>query len=546
MVRHVYNKEKRCQTLQQLRSHQHHNTAIPPCILPTKASYATPLCRCLLWWCWSPSRVIYCDNSCSTWWPCMCTRSWHRSPGAGMHQQHTVSTRQLRGQLGGRWQLHGRLRWSTPWRFIARTLCDQYKPGLQWHRLPICAQRHTNGDCMYQHKGMPKRKLHRCAVARAQMCVWGGAWGAHRACSTCVMSSCTPAEHSNTAHWERCPHMHHLVAGTWLVVSACNATCGGGSGERGEVFNVTQPAEDNGLPCPYANGTLQNAACTNSTPCPVDCVSSWRLAGVCSGVCGGGAGSTAEVLVVTVESAHGGMLCPAANGTVRATACVNSAPCPVDCVGSFVAGTECPAPCGGGTGMLVETFVVSTPAQHGGAPCMFGEGHTRPGAACTNSTPCAVDCESGWMLAGICNGTCGGGVGKVPEELVVTVEGAHGGLLCPASNGTRRAATCTNTTPCPVDCWCEACLYSSAHTTLLLYLNAYSNLAVVPLPSGAFAPTCLGLAIRYMDAVWALYSTVWWRGRTAARGVCNCAECITRRHRVQQLCRCSPTQSSMY
>jgi hypothetical protein len=90
--------------------------------------------------------------------------------------------------------------------------------------------------------------------------------------------------------------------------------------------------------------------------------------------------------------------------------------------------------CGGGSGMIPETFTVTVAAANGGEPCAHANGATRTITACVNNNPCPVPCTSSWQPNGACTGACGGGTGTLPEILVVTSAALHGGS-CPGANG---------------------------------------------------------------------------------------------------------------
>lgn len=54
---------------------------------------------------------------------------------------------------------------------------------------------------------------------------------------------------------------------------------------------------------------------------------------------------------------------------------------------------------------------------------------------CTNLEPCPpVDCTGVWLTAGLCNGSCGGGAGLLPESFNITQQVSHG----PQAGGVNR------------------------------------------------------------------------------------------------------------
>lgn len=68
--------------------------------------------------------------------------------------------------------------------------------------------------------------------------------------------------------------------------------------------------------------------------------------------------------------ACGGVACIKANNTNRlTTACNNTTPCPPrNCVGSWVP-RNCSGACGGGSGLLLEQYVVTVTAAYNGECC---------------------------------------------------------------------------------------------------------------------------------------------------------------------------------
>lgn len=72
---------------------------------------------------------------------------------------------------------------------------------------------------------------------------------------------------------------------------------------------------------------------------------------------------------------------------------------------------------------------------------------------CTNNTPCPIDCVGNWSASGSCSGACEGGNGTLPELYTVTTAAKWGGVPCPTANRTTRSVLeCVNGAPCPVPC----------------------------------------------------------------------------------------------
>lgn len=110
-----------------------------------------------------------------------------------------------------------------------------------------------------------------------------------------------------------------------------------------------------------------------------------------------------------IQAAYGGANCSAEQGEMRlVTPCTNSTPCPRDCVGNWSISGGCSGACGGGNGTLPETYAVTTTARWGGAPCPFANGATRSILNCTNDSPCPVPCNYTWIQNGNCTGVSPG------------------------------------------------------------------------------------------------------------------------------------------
>ena len=228
--------------------------------------------------------------------------------------------------------------------------------------------------------------------------------------------------------------------GSWQLDQECNAECES-SGFQTERFVVTRSSMYDGH-CEAEDGATRQQACVNSNPCPVDCIGSWQVDQECDAECES-SGFQTERFVVTQPAMHNGH-CEADDGATREQACVNSNPCPVPCVGEWQVEQECDAECES-SGVMTERFVVSQPAMHNG-DCEAEDGATWK-RWCVNSDPCPVDCEGYWSQWSNCNGSCGGGSGTQSRSYVVTKQPAHEGMACPASPQTQN---CTNTNPCPV------------------------------------------------------------------------------------------------
>lgn len=182
--------------------------------------------------------------------------------------------------------------------------------------------------------------------------------------------------------------------GTW---STCSQTCGSGI----QTYTIGTPPSNGGSACEAINGktrTCNTQTCGTAT----DCQGSWSICTGCPGQ---------QTFSILNQAQNGGAACVAAHNAVQS--CSNGAcsTAPVNCQGAW-------GSCDQNTGL--ETYVVTTPAQNGGAACTATSGQTRS---------CSVDCIGYWD--NVCQGTA-------PSRYVVyivTVPKQGAGLACPYANG---------------------------------------------------------------------------------------------------------------
>jgi hypothetical protein len=170
------------------------------------------------------------------------------------------------------------------------------------------------------------------------------------------------------------------------VWGECSLPCGGGAQFR--TFAVSTPAMHGGA-CP-ADGTSETQACNTQAcppppPEPVDCVGAYGDFGACSETCGPN-GVQMRSFIITTPASHGGVECTVAAGAVETQPCNTAVGCPVDCVGAYGDFGACSATCGGGT--QSRSYIVSTPASNGGTCAGLGTSETQP----CNSRACQPAC----------------------------------------------------------------------------------------------------------------------------------------------------------
>jgi hypothetical protein len=109
---------------------------------------------------------------------------------------------------------------------------------------------------------------------------------------------------------------------------------------------------------------------------PIDCVGDWKKNAQCPVDCGLSASKVTETYSVTTPMEHGGKQCDFADGYIKDIDCPETESCkePVDCVGYWKKNAECPVDCGHLASKVTETYLVTTPMQHGGTSCAFADG----------------------------------------------------------------------------------------------------------------------------------------------------------------------------
>jgi len=211
--------------------------------------------------------------------------------------------------------------------------------------------------------------------------------------------------------------------------SQCSKTCGGGT--QTKTYTVTTPAQYGGTECPNLNGDTQIQPC-NTQPCPINCKGSYGEFSECSSTCGGG--TRTKPYNVEIQPLNDGTPCPTA-----ITEPCNTQPCPINCVGSYGEFNECSSTCGGGT--RTKPYNVEIQPLNDGTPCP-----TAITELC-NTQPCPINCVGSYGEFNECSATCGGGTRTKTYE--ITTPEQHGGAPCPTSPPINE--TC-NTQPCPIDC----------------------------------------------------------------------------------------------
>ena len=135
---------------------------------------------------------------------------------------------------------------------------------------------------------------------------------------------------------EPCP-IH--CEGRWVVSSPCNAACGS-TGSETHAFVHTRRARHEGTDCALSDGETKEEPCVGP-PCPKNCEGGWSDYGPCSVSCGGVPGVKTRTFAVTQPAEPGGNPCLHAHGDTQQAVCSVSTPCPVDCDGGWTQQTPC-------------------------------------------------------------------------------------------------------------------------------------------------------------------------------------------------------------
>ena len=168
--------------------------------------------------------------------------------------------------------------------------------------------------------------------------------------------------------------------------------------------------------------TYNNTLNIDKTLISIDCEGSYGEFSECSATCGGG--TRTKTYDITTPAQNGGTPCPT---SPPITEPCNTDPCPINCVGSYGEFSQCSKTCGGGT--RTKTYEITTPEQHGGAPCPISPTINET----CNTQPCPIDCEGYFITTEKCSKECDGG--KETIKYVISQEGKNGGKECEYTDG---------------------------------------------------------------------------------------------------------------
>ena len=232
--------------------------------------------------------------------------------------------------------------------------------------------------------------------------------------------------------------------GKFVKDSECSKSCGGGT--YTEKYQITTPAQHNGIECPFEDGAVKEVECNTQICSPIDCSGEYVNKGLCVADNGSdcGPGKQQQEYKILKPLEDGGNPCPVSDNTIRSISC-NLKPCPINCVGSFGEYGSCSKTCGGGKKERV--YKVTQQDKYDGKECLNKTGDID--ISDCNTQPCPIDCVGSFGDYGECNTTCGGG--KKERIYTVTQESQYGGAECLNKPDDKEVIDC-NTEPCPIDC----------------------------------------------------------------------------------------------
>ena len=177
----------------------------------------------------------------------------------------------------------------------------------------------------------------------------------------------------------------------------------------------------------------------STTQPSIDCVGDYVNIGVCSTTCG--PGTQQQEYIISQPAENGGASCSITQHDTRNISC-NITPCPIDCEGSFGDYETCSVGCGGGS--QARTYTITKSADHGGIDCPHSDGDTEERQC--NPDPCPINCVGSFENLGECSRECGGGV--LRQFYDITTEAQYGGGQCDNKQNDLQTMPC-NTQPCP-------------------------------------------------------------------------------------------------
>jgi hypothetical protein len=245
---------------------------------------------------------------------------------------------------------------------------------------------------------------------------------------------CPFLDESQTCHDADCPE--DCVWGDWVGWSDCTASCGTGQWTR--TRPITTDTLNGGVLCPV---THEEEEC-HTEECPIDCiVGDWSGFSGCSHSCGP-SGIESRERSISRDHAFGGVTCPE---LIESQSCNDDIDCPIDCDMGDWTEFDCSVSCGSGTRSRTRTPTVDM--QFGGVAC----GATHATLSCDGGNPdCPVDCEftDSWSS---CSASCGSG--SETNTRTINVDGAYGGIACPATTEVRSCEEVTCRRDCEVGDW---------------------------------------------------------------------------------------------
>jgi hypothetical protein len=205
--------------------------------------------------------------------------------------------------------------------------------------------------------------------------------------------------------------------GDW---GTCAANC-----SQSRVFVVSQPAQNGGAACAFANGFVDWRNCTDGA-CVLPCVGDFDAWASCLANC-----TQSRAFAISRPSQNGGAACAHASGFTEWRNCTDGA-CVLPCVGDFGDWGACAANCSQN-----RAFAISRPAQNGGAACAHSHGALE-WRDCTDGA-CVLPCVGDFGDWGACAANC-----SQSRTFAISRPAQNDGAACPFANGFVDWRSCTD------------------------------------------------------------------------------------------------------
>ena len=240
------------------------------------------------------------------------------------------------------------------------------------------------------------------------------------------------------SEWETCrgPPTPIDCVGTWGENDGwgpCTGSCGT-QPTQSRTYTHKPAAANGGVACAIADGTVETRNCGTIVTCPVDCEGRW-IDAACPTACGTPASTVVKTWYTSTYPQGTGKACPAPDDPESQKSCPATAACPSNCTGYWT-DPPCPTACGTAASTITKTWNTTTPAV-GTGTCP-----SPTPKSCPATAPCPSDCVGSWVANGnpytIGSGGCSGRWTKTPQIYRITKARVGTGRACAAAHGATR------------------------------------------------------------------------------------------------------------